>query len=161
TRSASRDCSTIATAATAAAATRFTVSRKHKRREGSPLSPFVFIPRPKGKRSKHSQECVGEGCRAAGTAAAPGRPGREACSTGSRADHVAHVLERVAGVGAQEADGANAHDDDQGQHHGVFDGGGAVFIFQKRDQRTRDVRQHGSTSQTRWIWKPNELRPRA
>src|SRR6516162_1457460 len=38
-----------------------------------------------------------------------------------------HIAERRIGVTAQRCDGSNAHHDDQGQHDGVFHGGGAVF----------------------------------
>src|SRR5437868_1112734 len=42
-----------------------------------------------------------------------------------------HVAERVVGVRAEGGDGGDADHDDQGQHHGVFDGRRAVFTLQE------------------------------
>ena len=41
-------------------------------------------------------------------------------------------VERHVGVRSDRLDGREAHDDDQGQHHGVFHRGGAIFGLQKR-----------------------------
>src|SRR5438874_1354862 len=41
---------------------------------------------------------------------------------GGDVDGGADAGERLVGVGAQGGDGGDAHHDDQGQHHGVFNG---------------------------------------
>lgn len=49
----------------------------------------------------------------------PARVGQQLLATTTEA--VAHARERRVGLSADRGDGAQAHDNDQGQHHGIFD----------------------------------------
>ena len=46
-------------------------------------------------------------------------------------DVVGDIVERAARVGSNSLDGRQANDDDQGQHHGVFNRCGAIFALEK------------------------------
>jgi len=58
------------------------------------------------------------------------------------ADLGADFLEGDVGVASQQGDGGNAHHDDQGQHHGILDGGWAILVTQEREDALAEMRQH-------------------
>src|SRR3954464_13990502 len=68
-----------------------------------------------------------------------GKLGSRVRSAGGRGDLVAHVVEGVAGVGAQRADRRDADDDDQGQHDRVLDSRRAVFTLQEIHHRVLEL----------------------
>src|SRR5437899_1270534 len=58
----------------------------------------------------------------------------------------AHLFSRFVDVIADPADGEDADDDDQGQHHRIFNGGRTVFMAQEIQRRARYASQHENTS---------------
>src|SRR5436309_5555672 len=78
-----------------------------------------------------------------------GKLGSRVRSAGGRGDLVAHVVEGVAGVGAQRADRRDADDDDQGQHDRVLDGRRAVLTLEEVHDAGRETREHGSVLSTK------------
>src|SRR5438128_2170710 len=42
-----------------------------------------------------------------------------------------HIVERLVGIAAQGGNRRDAHDDDQGEHHGILDCGGPILAGQK------------------------------
>src|SRR5437773_1719668 len=80
-------------------------------------------------------------------AAPSGGAKRGAASTrrsGAGGDVMGYVAEGVAGVGAERADGRDAHDDDQGQHDRVLDRRRAVLTLEELDQSRSKARKHGN-----------------
>src|SRR5436309_11674771 len=72
-------------------------------------------------------------------------------SAAGAADGIGDVLERGLGVAAQGRDGADADDDDQGQHDRVLDGGRAVVDVDALDQTLGGL-THGSLLVFRAVW---------
>jgi len=65
---------------------------------------------------------------------------------GSRpADRVADRRKRLVGVAAQGRDRRNANDDDERQHHGVFNRGRAIFIVEETDEGLGELSAHCET----------------
>ena len=68
----------------------------------------------------------------------------------SRTNRAGHLVERGLGLGADRADGGQAHDDDQGQHHRVLDRGRSIFAKRGNvalsEQATSWVFLHSSLS---------------
>src|SRR6266478_5725392 len=58
------------------------------------------------------------------------------------ADGRRHVAERLIRARAQGGDGHQADDDNQRQHHGIFDGRRAFFLLQELDYLFRETREH-------------------
>src|SRR5438552_2900239 len=52
-------------------------------------------------------------------------------SAGDAADVGSDGVERGVGVLAERLDRADANDDDESEHDGVFDGGGAILVLEK------------------------------
>jgi hypothetical protein len=57
----------------------------------------------------------------------------------------ADEAEGVVGVLAESGNGRNADNDDQGQHHGILDGGGAIFLLEERHDAVEQA-AHGNNS---------------
>src|SRR2546421_11025031 len=77
---------------------------------------------------------------------------------GSAADGGPDGGERRVGVLAEGRDGADAHDDDQGEHDGVLDRGRAVFRLQELHDTLGELTHgsvsgfgSGSRSRSRWV----------
>src|SRR5215212_4808420 len=63
--------------------------------------------------------------------------------------------ERVAGLGAEGGDGADADDDDEGQHDRVLDGGRAVFGLDELHDALGEL-THETTPVKRWCRSPGD-----
>src|SRR5262249_34173538 len=64
------------------------------------------------------------------------------CLASRSSELVAHRREGRVSVGAQCRDGDEADHDDEGQHHRVFNCGGAVLALHELDERGTDAIQH-------------------
>jgi hypothetical protein len=74
---------------------------------------------------------------------------RDAGSAGGAADRVGDAGERLVGIGAQGRDRRDAHDNNEGQHDGIFDRRWAIFTLEEVHDAVCK-RTHGSFLSATW-----------